>query len=527
MYNYSENFELNGCISRGACSVSPNISAMKEYLLYILSQIAFYLEYISNFEDKYFNFLIKIISNIDIRNEYSDEQMLKIFKMANLYLNKVKELYLNIFEKNNNINKKIFKFDESTSMTQLIRYGELILRSKQKCEKPEQKYLKDILFLVIKAICCNYLVLNDYGDRFQEAEHSILNSLVLYGDKRANCSSLKAEISVLAQYNIAVQLRVYEKVEAVFGKPEKVLVNSSTRKNKAILVSGSSLIELKNILDATQNTDIDVYTNGNLLISHAFPKFKEYKNLQGQFGNSIENTVLDFATFPGSILLTKREYQNTEYLYQGKFFGTSDFLPKGISHTDNDYKNLLDYTLNARGFVKASIREQIVTGIDYKELDAKLSELLQKIKSGKIKKVILIGMGTQLAEQYEYFKKFSTLIDKDDFIITFSHNSDINNSLYINVSNNYQILVYVLSKIFDKIDISNENIYFFILRCDPNSMTTIIYLKSMGAKNIYFANCPSTMINPTVLKIFKQTYNLLDMTLPESDLKNINKKTIQ
>ena len=33
--------------------------------------------------------------------------------------------------------------------------------------------------------------------------------------------------------------------------------------------------------------------------------FKQFKNLKGHFGTGVNSTILDFATFPGAILLTK------------------------------------------------------------------------------------------------------------------------------------------------------------------------------------------------------------------------------
>lgn len=513
MYNYSNsnNFEANGCIARGACSISPDLASIKEVMFQLLSHIAFYLNELNYDGDLYFKFIMKIVANIDIRNDYSNEQILEIFKNTSELINKLKNKYVESCD-NPKKCKICINVDENTQFSDILKKGEQIFKSKQKYENQEHKYLKDILFFILKSIASNYLTMCEYGINEDDFHKKVLKSLIICSNKSSSAGLIKEEIVELSNLNVKIHEKIYAKAVELFGIPSKISVNASTRKNKAILISGTSFIELRNLLEAVKNTDIDVYTNGNLLVANSFPAFKNYKNLQGHFGNSPENTVLDFATFPGSILLTKREYQNTEYLYQGKFFGTSDFLPKGISHTDEKYTNVIENSLNSRGFIKTNIRDEIVTGINYEILDKKFQKIAQCFADGKIKKLILIGLGTQSLEQLDYFKKMLENLEKNTFVISFSHFSEINNLLFINVSNNYSILLYILNKIFEKIQINSENLDVYILRCDPNSMATTVYLKSKGIKNLFFANCPPTTINPSVVKIFKKIFDLKDIT---------------
>ena len=79
----------------------------------------------------------------------------------------------------------------------------------------------------------------------------------------------------------------------------------------------------------TKDKNIDVYTHGEMIIAHTYPKFREYKHLIGHFGVGVENCLLDFATFPGAILITKYAVENIEYLYRGRLFTMDSFVPKG------------------------------------------------------------------------------------------------------------------------------------------------------------------------------------------------------
>lgn len=521
MYNYlSSNNEE--CISRGACSLAPNVVAMKEVMTVLLSQTAYYLLRDENFNNTCFDFLVNILADIDMKNDYSDEQLLNFFLVGYKNLKILKENDKNIAEFDG-LKKNILKFDENLTLSSIIKIGEQLFQNSLKSESNNKKYLKGILFYVLKNLSINYLILKDYDIEDKIVQKFILKTLLIFDRQKSNLSKIKKLTYKLANLNVIVQEKIYKKIIQMFGQPKCVSVNSSTRKNKAILVSGTSFLELKALLDVVKGHDIDVYTNGNLLIAHAFPKFWEYANLRGQFGNSIENTVLDFATFPGSIVLTKREYNNTEYLYQGKFFGISKLQPKGICLTDKSYEKVIETSLNSRGFVKTNERDNIQVGIDYDELKSKIDEISKRLNSGELKNIIFVGLGTQSLQQYEYFQELYKLIDDNTFVISFSHTANIKNILHINISNSYPMLLDILSEIFKKIPINSSKISVYIMRCDVNSMTTAIYFKSKGVKNVFFGDCPAININPVLQRVFKEEYEIFDITFPKDDLKKIKK----
>jgi hydroxylamine reductase (hybrid-cluster protein) len=62
-----------------------------------------------------------------------------------------------------------------------------------------------------------------------------------------------------------------------------------------------------------------------MMLAHTFPKFSEYKRLKGQYGQGLENCLLDFATFPGPIILTAHSLHNIENFYRGRLF-TTDYI---------------------------------------------------------------------------------------------------------------------------------------------------------------------------------------------------------
>ncbi len=75
-----------------------------------------------------------------------------------------------------------------------------------------------------------------------------------------------------------VNLRAMELLDEgnteTYGHPAPTKVPLGHKKGKAILVSGHDLIDLERILKQTQGTGITVYTHGEMLPTHGYPKLK-------------------------------------------------------------------------------------------------------------------------------------------------------------------------------------------------------------------------------------------------------------
>jgi len=64
-----------------------------------------------------------------------------------------------------------------------------------------------------------------------------------------------------------------------FGHPVPTPVRIEPHKGKAILVSGHDLKDLEQLLIQTQGTGINIYTHGEMLPAHGYPRLKAYPHL--------------------------------------------------------------------------------------------------------------------------------------------------------------------------------------------------------------------------------------------------------
>lgn len=523
-YNVSNNYEYNDCISAGACSISPNISSMQEVMIILLRQIAYYLVKLRDLgvikTDVALD-IINIIASVDGLKDLSEAQILNLFSKEYNNLISVRKDYLKLCRERNSLCvdlKHLIKLSPKTSLSSILQMGDKEFLQKYKRMSSNQKYLSEILLTTIKSVCINLISLEDLGVVCHDSINTVLDGINLFNKSKVNVDTIKDMIKCTAEEDINLLNLINETQIKQFGHIEKVEVSHSTSPNKAIMVSGSNLNDLKNVLIAVEDKGIDVYTNGNLLIAHSFPYFKQFNCLKGHFGNGVNSTILDFATFPGAILLTKNEAQNIEYLYRGRLFTTDKIVPKGIVKIENNnFSPLINSALQAKGFAKGQKRAKETVGYNEQEL----SDFIDKIKKQKDGKIYIIGLSNMSINQQEYFKKFYSLLKENDCVITFSYNPNLPNVFALNLGNDYALLYEVLHIIFSQISILSDNLTFFLTKCDINSLSSIINLKNNGAKNIFLSDCPPTVINPAVLRAFGKIFSVKNITTPTEDLVNI------
>ena len=272
----------------------------------------------------------------------------------------------------------------------------------------------------MKSISINLLDLESFDKSYSEGFKTILNLLSEINLKDYDKDKLINNIVEAANVDVKVMYLLREAQEERYGIQYQNEVSFTTTPNKAVLAVGGNIRELENILDAFKDSDIDVYTHDEMMIAHTFPKFASYKNLKGQFGQGIENCLIDFATFPGPIILTKHSLHNVENLYRGLLF-TTDYMtaPKGvIKISDNNFSEVIASAQAAKGFKTGKICETITVGIDYEKT---LESINETFKNKSFKKVFVIGLDNYSIEQKSYFEKILRLASRDTLIISFSY----------------------------------------------------------------------------------------------------------
>ncbi|MFA7006340.1 MAG: hydroxylamine reductase, partial [Verrucomicrobiia bacterium] len=103
-------------------------------------------------------------------------------------------------------------------------------------------------------------------------------------------------------------LRVMELLDAghveTFGKPSPTTVTEGTKAGPGILITGHDLVDLADLLKQCEGTDVKVYTHGEMLPAHMYPKLHNHPNMGGHYGGAWQKQKDEFVQFSGPVVAT-------------------------------------------------------------------------------------------------------------------------------------------------------------------------------------------------------------------------------
>ena len=517
--NSYEDFQYDSCISRGICSINPRNSALQTILVLYLRLFAkFLLKIVEKTEiDAELKAFVLNISAVSIFNmEFNDKSYLNVIKQLKEKLLEVVDEFLKYYPDENIEKDKALKFfNETSDILSAIKYGEKYLKSRLEASDYKIRDLYNIILVIIKSLSINSMELESYGIDCEEGFITVLKLFEKINIKESHIENLRDEIIKASKLSDEILKKIREKQEKIYGEQIASEVSFSTVPNKAVLVVGSSIRELENVIDHLKDYDIDIYTHDDMMLAHTFPKFKEYSRLKGQFGLGIENCLLDFATFPGPIVLTKHSLHNIENLYRGRLFTTDCTYPKGVVKIiDDDYTELIKSVKTSRGFKTGKQCESIFVGYSFPEIKERISF---KINSGNYKKIFIIGLDSYSLEQKAYFEKLVRLVSGDVLIISFSYAFEKDNFIHINACFD----AYAINRVYDFVKGFEIPITIFIPKCDKNSLAQMVDFSQSGA-NVFVGKCKPIILNPSLMKTLEEEFSINQMTIVKKDLEKID-----
>lgn len=522
--------DSNECVSRGICTSSPIHVALQELLLLFIKHSCYYVLRLKKMGIDCLQVksdLIKDLSALISINEFSEAQLYEIAIKYFSLLSSLKSAYKRESAKLHRRCYDIslpFEFSSDIPLYKAISLGERIFLTNYKKYSSQLRHLIEINIILLKGIAHFSLRTENINGCSFNPYDVIVKNLNALNSNRLDIERIKKNILLLARYNCELQVLSAKDITKKYGQISKTNIVLSTRKGKAILVSGDSLAELKKILDMTSKLDIDVYTHSELIIAHCLDKFKTYHNLVGHYGGSAYTSILDFATFPGAILLAGALKNSSDYLYRGRIFSNDYIVHTGVKQIENnDYTPVVNSALLSKGFKKGRILDSIAVGYDCDFINDAFKNIKSGINKGIIKHLYLISINPYSETQKEYFNNFLNLISEDEFVISFSYSSDKKNVFTINTGNHISFTSLIINE-FLKNFVNYDKITFIFTTCGVMTLSSVILLNSLGYTSLYITGCPPSILNPSVFQDLIKMYGVNKTTTPQADLEAIRAK---
>ncbi|HRX62370.1 MAG TPA: hydroxylamine reductase [Candidatus Competibacter sp.] len=217
-------------------------------------------------------------------------------------------------------------------------------------------------------------------------------------------------------------LRVMELLDAGhvenFGKPEPTTVRCGTQAGPGILMTGHDLVDLQTLLDQVAGTDIKVYTHGEMLPAHMYPKLRNHPNLAGHYGGAWQQQKVEFPNFPGPVVATTNCILIPRPDYADRVFTTRHTaVPGGTRLADDDFTLVLDKARQCPP-LSDSTQGSLTVGFHRTVLLDAAATLVQAVKVGQISRFFVIGGCDGAEPGRNYFSDYASATPADSFILT-------------------------------------------------------------------------------------------------------------
>jgi hydroxylamine reductase len=360
--------------------------------------------------------------------------------------------------------------------------------------------------------------------------HEILDFLTY---PAPTADELLAKALAVGELNFGV-MEVLDKAHTeAYGHPQPTKVRLGALKGKAILVSGHDLHDLHALLEQTKGTGIQIYTHGEMLPAHGYPKLKAFGNLAGNYGGAWTDQAKEFDAFPGAILMTTNCIQKPRETYKGRIFTSGMVGWPGVQHiTNQDFSPVIAAALASPGFAEDGTGEEITVGFGHNAVLSVAGTVIDAVKSGAIRHFFLIGGCDGARSGRSYYTELAEAVPNDCLILTlacgkfrfnkhdFGQIGGLPRLLDVGQCNDAYSAVQIalaLAKAFD-CGVNDLPLSLVLSWYEQKAVAILLTLLHLGVRNMRIGPTLPAFLSPGVVALLHEKFNLMAIGDPKEDL---------
>ena len=548
-YQCQETAKGTGCTTLGVCGKTSETSGLQDLLLYTEKGVAAYSaifrkegkakELIKNKVNRYLiNSLFITITNAN----FDDAAILDEIKTGLKLREELKAIATDEEKKEAEkygadlvnwyygSDEDLIKFSENQSVVGVLR-----------TENEDVRSLRELIIYGLKGMAAYAEHAFNLGKTSEEIFTFIEKALLGTMDDRLSADQLVALVMETGEYGVKVMALLDEANTSALGTPEITKVKIGAGKRPGILISGHDLWDLKQLLEQSKDSGVDIYTHSEMLPGHGYPELKKYSHFYGNYGNAWWDQRKDFTNFNGPIIFTTNcivpPLKNASY--KDRVFTTNAAGYPGWKRIKvnadgtKDFSEVIELAKTCQSPVEVESGE-ITVGFAHNQVLSLADKIVENIKSGAIKRfIVMSGCDGRMKQRY-YYTEFAENLPKDTIILTsgcakYKYNKlnlgNINGIPRVldagqcNDSYSWAVVALKLKEVFGLNDINELPIVFNIAWYEQKAVIVLLALLYLGVKNIHLGPTLPGFLSPNVVKVLVEKFGIAGITTVEEDLK--------
>ena len=324
------------------------------------------------------------------------------------------------------------------------------------------------------------------------------------------------------KHNLKVMEMLDEAHVAHFGQPEVTQVSTAVKAQPGILISGHDLLDLDILLKQVEGTEVLVYTHGEMLPAHMYPKLARHPNLAGHFGGAWQLQNREFPAFGGAVLVTTNCVQEPKESYRDRLFTTRATAVPGCPRLSGDDFSAVIAKARELGPLAAREGAAIPVGFHHSVILGAAPAILDAVKAGQLTHFFLIGGCDGAEAGRNYYTEYAQNTPASSFVLTLGCGKfrimghdygtllGLPRLLDMGQCNNAYGAIKVAAGLADALGCGVNDLPLTIVLSwfEQKAVAVLLTLLHLGVKNIAVGPAAPAFITPNVFKVLQDGYGL-------------------
>ncbi len=527
-----------GCTKIGVCGKKPEVAELQDLLLYAVKGISLYAAEGRNVgvEDASVNAftceaLFSTLTNVNFDPDRFVDLIRKAVNLRDELKEKVKSA-----GGNTGFPDGPATFSPASTLEDMVAQGGTVGIHSDPDVNPDILSLKELMTYGIKGLAAyadHAHILGKTDDAVYAYVHEALAATL---NKEISADELVGLVLKCGEVN----LKAMELLDAgntdTYGHPVPTRVPLAARKGKAILVSGHDLKDLEEILKQTEGKGIFIYTHGEMLPTHGYPKLKKYTHFYGHYGTAWQNQIKEFAQFPGAILMTTNCIQKPQESYSDNIFTTGLVGWPGIHHIpDKDFSPVIQKALEMPGFTQDADGKSVMVGFGRNAVMGVAGQVIEAVKGRAIRHFFLVGGCDGAKPGRSYYEEFVEKVPEDCVVLTLAcgkfrfFDKDLGDIggiprlLDVGQCNDAYSAIQIASALADAFacGVNDLPLSMILSWYEQKAVAILLTLLYLGIQDMRLGPSLPAFVSPNILNVLVEKFNIKPISTPDEDLKAI------
>lgn len=532
-YQCEQTAQGKACIKIGACGKQPDVAALQDLLEYALKGLALHAVEARKkgaIDNEVNVFTIEALFSTLTNVDFDAARLAPMLRRAFELREKLRKAT------GSSISNSIANFIPAADVAGMVKQGEDVAAITAVSSDEDIRSLQHIVMYGLKGVAAyadHAMILGQQSDEVYAFIHEALAAMT---NEKLTVNDWIGLALKCGEVNLKAMQLLDAANTGAYGHPVPTPVSLGAKKGHAILVSGHDLKDLEEILKQTEGTGINVYTHGEMLPCHGYPALKKYAHLAGHYGTAWQNQRMEFAEFPGAIVMTTNCIQKPVESYQHNLFTHGVVAWPGVTHLEGyDFSPVIKKAIEMPGFTADTEGKTVLTGFARNAVMGVADKVIEAVKGKQIRHFFLVAGCDGAKPGRNYYTEFVEKVPSDCVVLTLACGKfrffdkelgdigGIPRLLDVGQCNDAYSAIQIAVALANAFGVGVNDLPLSMVLSwyEQKAVAILLTLLHLGIKDIRLGPSLPAFISPNVLKVLVDNYAIKPITTPEDDLKAI------